>query len=226
MTKAVYILSFLIISSLSIYGQTKFSIVANPQIAWMKPDVKAVKTDGVKFGFSFGLNMDFYFAENYALSFGALLLNTGGNLLYNSTNNDSIAFFYLSKAHNVPSGSSLRYDMKYLEFPVGFKFKTDPFGSLTFYAQTGFNAYFRLTATGTTNNNDYIDHERFTDEVRGMFLGYHIGGGVEYQLSENTVFTGGIIFNNGFTDITTNDAKRKEDRVVLNGLNFRLGIIF
>jgi hypothetical protein len=86
-------------------AQIGFSIDAAPQLSWLKSDKSIVQKDGNKFGFKYGLNIDFGFGENYAFSTGIKINNLGGSLIYNT---DSLLQFHHDGAMDtLPTGISI-----------------------------------------------------------------------------------------------------------------------
>ena len=92
-----YILSLIILAfSSQIFSQKlSFSVVVDPMITWMKTNEEAIQRDGVNFGYNIGLVMDKYFTDDYAISTGISILNTGGNLLYLDSMDFNFGFFFI-----------------------------------------------------------------------------------------------------------------------------------
>ena len=63
-----------------------------------------------------------------------------------------------------------------------------------------------------------------SQEVNFFDMGYNIGGGVEYSIGGSTYLTMGLLYNNGFLDITHN--RTIDDKATLSRLAIQLGIIF
>ena len=54
----------------------------DPYVSWMSSDNKSVDTDGLRFGVNAGLRVDYYFQDQYAISTGITINNTGGKLFF------------------------------------------------------------------------------------------------------------------------------------------------
>ena len=81
----IFMIIALFASFQAIYGQGKmrFNVHVDPQFAWLKSsDHDNIDPDGSIFHMQAGLQMDYYFQENYAFILGFGINNLGGNLLY------------------------------------------------------------------------------------------------------------------------------------------------
>lgn len=210
----------LVVISLPVVSQEnslRFGITVDPVISWLNPDVSTVDPKGNRMGFNIGLSVDKFFDDNYAFATGVSILNAGGSLLYRQpvsvrTNQGTI---------NLPENTKVTYKLQYLHIPIGMKLSTNEIGYTTFYGQLGFNTMFNIKASGISNVGG-IDNDNINKEINLINLGYHIGGGVEYSLGGNTKLTAGIVYMNGFTDVTA----RGSDKVILQNVLIRLGVIF
>ena len=198
-----------------------FGIVASPQYAWLKSDIKNITTDGAKMGINFGLNADFFFTENYAISTGLTINHTGGILNYM----DTTSFVSNDSVYDFGAETSVKYKLQYLEIPLGLKFKTKQLGYFTYYGQFGLTGYVNVAARMDVEDYDISD-AGITEEIALFNLGYHIGGGFEYSLGGSTAFTVGILYTNGFIDITSDDGNKAKDKAILNSMTLKLGMIF
>jgi opacity protein-like surface antigen len=226
------ILAILILNSVSVFGQFRFGIVATPQLTWMKStDVKYIKTEGIKPGIAFGLNVEYAFGENAMLTTGIFVNNASGKLFYDV---DSVSFEYgtdsIAKFNIADEGVIMTYKNQYLEIPIGLKFKTNDIEGIKYYAQMGLNPLIAIGAKAKSESPDIIKNEKFIKEVSMFALAYHIGAGIEYNLSGNTDLLAGIYYTNGFTDVTRNPTAKKptniRDKTILNGISLKVGVLF
>ncbi|MEE4198761.1 MAG: porin family protein [Bacteroidales bacterium] len=217
--KKYLILIIFIVSSLGIFAQgLKFSVFADPKLSWMSPDLQDVSSEGSKLGVNIGLNVDNYFARNYAFMTGISIDNTGGKLKYDfekeiNTNSSSDT--------TLPVGSVLNYKLQYINIPLGLKFKTNQIGYTTFFTHLGINGGINIKASGEIDNFE-LNNENISDEVKLFTLGYFIGAGVEYSIAGNTAIVVGITYTNGFIDITPDS----NNKVTLSNFALRLGVLF
>lgn len=220
MKKRIILYFVSILVSFPIIAQEKnfrFGITVDPVISWLNPDVSSVDSKGNRLGFNIGLTVDRFFAPNYAITSGLSIHNAGGALLFKPestirTNQGTI---------NLPENTKVTYKLQYLHIPIGMKLLTNEIGYTTFYGQLGLNAMVNIKATGVSNQGG-IDNDNISKEINLINLGYHIGGGVEYSIGGNTRLTTGLVYMNGFTDVTNRGA----DKVVLQNLLIKLGVIF
>ncbi len=210
-----------VIFSLSAQG-VKMGLLASPQVTWMQSDASHIKSDGPLVGFSFGLLSDFFFAERYCISSGISINNSGGKLKYEQPTifktNDSLI-------DNLAAGTQVNYRIQYIEVPLAFKFQSNQIGYFEYYAQFGLTGQVRVNATCSISDYD-LNKVGCKDEINLFNVGYNIGGGIHYYLAKNTAITAGIIYTNGFVDITNNDRKSQNDKTVLKSVTLKFGIIF
>ncbi len=219
----ILIIVFMLISG-NVFSQkekTKLSIAVEPGISWFSSDHRQVRTDGLKTGISFGLVVDNYFGEKYAVSTGAFMMYTGGKMSYTDTVDIVTAFDTLS----IPGGIELNYGLQYLAVPFGLKLETVEIGYTTFYVELGVKALLRLGSKASAPNN-LLNKEKISDEISFFNLAWSIGGGFEYSIGGSTSLIGGLYFNNSFIDITKDRNNKPEDYLRLNSLSLRMGILF
>jgi hypothetical protein len=216
MKNSIFIIFFFCSTSLSFAQKSKIGVVVDPQISWFSPQSKRIDSEGAVFGINGGLSIDKYFQKNYAFHTGITIGSQGGKLRYS----DSIAYNVDGKDVQLPAGSIVDYKMNYITVPLALKLKTNQIGYFCYYAQLGFTNQFNIKAKATSDNND-LDQDLITKDVSFYNLAYHFGAGLEYELSEETAFTVGIIYHIGFLDLT-DQSSNVNSRV----LALSLGIIF
>jgi hypothetical protein len=184
-------------------GQTRFSFVLTPQMSWMNSDNDQVSGKGSMFGYNFGIIVDSFFDDNYAFCTGFTINTTGGKLSYEGTP-ASLPF-------------SQRYKLKYIEIPAGLKLRSEDMHRTNIYGRFGLSPQINIQALNDKGDN-------ISNEVRLFQLGYHLGGGIEYSIGRRNALMFGLLFNNGFSDITKR--ANYEDKANLNRLVFEFGFIF
>ncbi len=227
MIKKVTILMVILMVSYLGYSQ-KFSggFFVNPSLSWMKPDVaKNVSNEGMKLGFAYGAMGDLnIIGKNFTLNMGILVDNYGGKISYS----DSVpAFQTLDSTYSFEKGAIIDYKLTCLEIPVGIKGKTNEIGYMTYYMKAGVSPMLKLKAKANVTQGN-ISGESISKEVSSVMFGYYIGGGFEYNLGGSTSLVTELVFTNGFTDVTNTvvEGKTKSDKVILNNIALRIGIIF
>ena len=198
-----------------------------PSFSWFKSDYENVENDALKLSNRVGVNFDYNFFDNYFISTGIFLNWQKGKLKYSDPNipfeiDDKTLIF-----NTVGSGEtvSVGYAMKYIEIPIGLKLKTNEIGYMTYFAKFGLNSAFNISAIGDANQLAVEDAD-FSKEVNFINIGYHFGGGAEYALSSNFILTGGLTFQQGFIDVTSNTKERVKDKTIMNQIRLNLGILF
>ncbi len=220
MKKYLIILTLLISVGQSLYSQnTKFTVFVDPKFSWMTPDLKNVDSDGSKLGVNIGLNVDKFFAPNYAFMTGISIDNTGGLLKYDLVDGKPIKTN--GGIDTVPSGSTLEYKLQYINIPFGLKLKTNEIGYFTFFTHLGINAGVNIKATGEVEGYE-LENDNISDEIKLFNLGYYIGLGTEYSIGGNTAIVLGLTYTNGFVDITTDS----NNKVTNSNIAIRIGILF
>lgn len=213
LTIAILLLSI----TVSFSQGVKFGVYADPGLSWLQPEAKGVNRDGMGFSFSGGLTIDKYFQKNYALQTGVGIGNQGGKLIYDE---ESLIHVY-DQVDTLPAGTSVQYKLNYISVPISLKLKTNPIGYFSYYALIGFTNQFRVKAKASSSDGS-LNNDVIKKEISAYNLGYHFGIGVEYGLSEDTALTMSLVFQNGFIDITKNEAVKVNSRV----LALRVGVIF
>ena len=205
------------IISIQAQSPVKFNVQVDPQFAWFKSDDNAVEPDGSIFHMQVGLQMDYFFAENYAFVVGVGINNLGGNLLYS----DSTEFSSKGDILLVEPNQSVKMNLQYIDIPIGLKLKTEELGYATFFLQLGFNPMININAKASTDDGA-MDKEDIRESIHLFNLGYHAGLGVEYQLGGSTALIGGLRWSAGLTDVTDNDRAN----VKTNAVTIHIGVLF
>jgi len=146
-----------------------------PNISWMKSEAPlTIANDGIGFGYSYGLTIDYNFTNNYCLNID--LLSTNINL--RSEHKDSISIFS-------------KWKHQYVAIPLAIKMKTNrASNNLLYFGKIGIAPMIKTSAKLSNVNN--------SDQINFFNTTLQIGGGVHYYLGEgNTAIVGGLTFHNG-----------------------------
>jgi hypothetical protein len=217
MKKNFLLLTFLCFTSLIFSQKVKFGVFFDPQVSWLMPESRTVSSEGNNWSLNGGLSMDNYFQKNYAFSTGISLGSQGGSL--KDDNIKPIKVY--DEVDSLPAGTTLKYKLQYLTVPIGLKLKSNQLGYTTFFVNIGFTTQFNLKAKGESDNTGGLKDDSIKDEINWFNAGYHFGGGIEYALGEDTALSLGIIYHNGFVDVT-----KSTPDVQTRVLSLRLGLIF
>ncbi len=200
-------------------GQSRisFNVHASPQFAWFSTDSDVIDPDGSIFHMQAGIQMDYFFEENYAFILGFGINNLGGDLF----NSDSVTDNPHGNDLVVDPGKRVKMNLHYLDIPVGLKLKTEEMGYITGFLQLGLNPMFNVDAKLTTKDGS-DDKQDIQESINLFNLGYHVEIGAEYRLGGNTAAVGGVRWTSGLTNVTKNDGAS----ITVNAISVHLGIIF
>lgn len=229
MKKVIVALGFALMGALSVHAQDKsvrLGIKVSPNMGFIRSDVKELKADGTRIGYTFGLMADFMLGtnQNYAFSTGLYLNNVGGKF-------KSDISYTLDNA--VRTGVlSTELSSQYVEVPVTIKLLTNEIGYMKYFGQLGFGAAFNVADKATTTVPSgsglvALDKEDYKDNIALFKASLIVGLGMEYNFSGATTLMVGVNYNNGFTNLFQDvkvgekDAKAKQHYLELN-----LGMFF
>jgi hypothetical protein len=189
--------------------KVRFGLHFTPNISWLKTNNAGYESGGSKIGFSYGVAFDYYLTNNYLISSGIGVLNTGGII------NRPTLF------HPVEED----FKLKYIEIPALLKLRTNEIGYLTYYGQFGIMTGFNISSKSDLefNRPSLVSASDVVEPMGINFINMSlaIGVGVEYNISGNTGLNVGVTFYNGFVDQMDGDASAN-----LNYLALNLGVYF
>ncbi len=245
----ILIISFLTLLSIDLKAQDfysgdfRFGLGIAPNVSWFTPNTEVYENNGNKTGWSWGLNTDFFFAENYAFATGIKMLSYGGKLKYPDLYTDGFPDF------KVTGESDIRFNA--IHIPLALKMRTSMPNALNFYAKFGANMMFNYTRTEDyyTDPDSDINFEANDRDYQGssnLFnFGILVGAGMEYNISGNTSAYAGIFFNQGIlnqlskkaynidangvildSEDSTRGPQGEKQKATLNYLDLELGIFF
>ena len=217
MKKLIIVLVLLSMATVT-YSQKIFNLtfLASPQASWLKSDSKTIRAGGGFLGFGYGVEGDcFIGSENYAITTGMTVSSTGGSLIYSQP----------ISLNGVPllAGTKVSYYFTNLEFPLALKMRTRDFNRFRYFAQFGLTNWFNIKARATTSDGSF-HKETIRDEIRFYTIGLNVGGGLEYDMGHGNAITAGLVYSNGFTDVTTD--KNVNDATTVKVLRIRVGFVF
>jgi opacity protein-like surface antigen len=227
---------------LSIYqmanAQIKLGLRIAPQLTWSKNDNKVTTTNGTRVNAGYGLMIDYYFSDNYAIGTEFSLQSFGTNMNIKESKFTNIT----SQGVNYPATDDLKYNYKlnYLQVPVILKMRTKEIGYLRYFAEFGFAANFLTRAKadismGSTfekekvniNNPDDEDDFRlapndYDTRASAFRAGLILGAGIQYNIFGNSLLVAGLRYDNGFSNFVKDDKlKTNLSYVALN-----IGVLF
>jgi hypothetical protein len=231
-------------------NRIRFGVHIDPTISWMKPtatkeDNYAVKNDGSKIGFTYGLMAEYFFARNYGIVSGLHINTTGGK------QTSTIITKPTTPTGDYVNSATFKYSLQYLELPVALKLRTDDVNGFRFFGQLGATMGINI-GKKVTYDVDFYSYPAGKDSLVGdsgvklkgslsaapIFFQMNLGAGVEYPLGNKMAAYFGIFFNNGFApdatrpdkfdsnDLGYGKASFSDGNTRLNNLAFRFGLFF
>lgn len=224
--------------------KARFGLFFAPNNSWMKATssksndgLYLVNSEGSKVGYTWGLMMDFFFAENYGIATGFQLNTTGGkmNAQYNTAVVDP------PNTQNLVKSAYFDYRLQYFEIPFGLKMMSDNIGSglrvfgnigITLGVNIAKKATYEVVYTDTMGSGTNLTDKTVSGEnekLRGglsitpILFQMNLGAGIEYQLTDKLSFYTGFFFNNGFApDVTTPKEIKMNYKGTFSDANTRL----
>lgn len=200
----------------------RFGLKATPNISWFRTETRGYENNGISMGYSYGLIVDYDFAEYYAISTGLNILRTGGKLKYDWLHD------------GFPTTKQSTYRFRHLEVPVALKLRTSEIGYMTYYGLFGVGLAFRTSAVADDRinlpNDQYLreDNVDITDETRFIRAGLHLGAGAEYNFGGRTSLLFGLTFHNGFSNVLNKEKYAVQNKPSANNnyLELTIGVLF
>lgn len=244
MKKNIVLAAFFLLTLSGLRAQSselRFGMELSPSFSWLTTDDNKINRSGSNLGLKLRMLAEYNFQENYAFSTGiGFHFNAGGQLQHDNGGSYWVNSDLGPSLDTLPAGVNLRYNLQYVEIPIGLKMRTREFGYLRYYLHPaltlGFNSQAKGTIEGRGVGND-AEEIKISRDVVGINLAWGIGAGVEYALSENTSLVGGLAFQLGFTDMNKDDgtffdesrngeARKENSKTKNNALTITLGILF
>jgi len=193
-----------------------------PQFSWFQTDMPMeVYTKGDVLGYNAGLQFDYFFSGNYAITSGIKIFHSGGKLAYA----DTVSVLLRNSEISVPGNTLLTYTSNYLNIPLGLHLQSVEIGYWRFYFDTGLNALFRLKANARIRGD--VENKGSCNAEANVFnLALYARLGIIYFIGESTALTAGVSYMRGLLDITKNRVGKPADRMIFHAPGLRLGIIF
>lgn len=227
--------------------RVKLGVFVSPALSWMHPTTKKssdnnfkTQGNGSKMGFTYGLMLDYQFADNYAFATGLQGNITGGRL------SSERAGGATSEPSSV-NAADFDYSFTYVEIPAALKMRTEPIvAGMRFFGQAGLTLAVNV-AKKASYTVEYVDESGYVQVVSDekvllkgalatapALLLMNIGAGMEMPLSDNLAAYAGIFFNNGFVPDVTNPNKYdlaykgtfRDGNTRLNSFSLKIGIFF
>lgn len=202
------------------FGQNfKLGLQTSPQLSWLNTKNQALNNYRVLPGIKYGLEADFFLGglNRYAFNTGFFVSNIQLHNRLRPTNPFTVGNSVFSEE------TKLRTSLNYVEIPLNLKMRTDQFHRLTFSGQFGLSPSIRVSAVGTSSDNQLSEADLKKDF--SLFnLGLLMGAGAEFDLGSNTSLKAGIQYSKGLVDVTR--FGQLDDNSTLNSLRLLIGVMF
>lgn len=231
-TILIVIVLLLRVEGISQVKPFRFGVKIAPNLAWLSPDSKDYEKDGTGLGFAWGFVADITLADNYFIKTGFNINYLNGKLIYPHLKKLS------ETAPDFTTGElSRKYNLRYLEFPVIMKLRTNQFGKIAYFGEIGLATAIKLKATAkddftyVNNNVNTVlqSEEDIDDEIRRFSGSLLVGGGLEYFIDGSTSLFVCVNFNNGLNNILKGNNRIDQtlkQKANLNFLQLNIGVMF
>lgn len=240
MKKIVSTFVFLCLFFSAIQAQDfRFGFQTSPTFSWITSDDTRINGNGTNLGFRLGMLGETYFRENYAFLFGiGFAFNQGGTLQHdmggNFWPNSELSDPLFNDGNNaLADGVNLKYGLQYIELPFALKLKTAEFGYMQgFFEIPRITLGFNTQARGAIESEISTEKEKIEKDVNLLSISWGVGGGLEYNLNENTALVGGIFYQQGFLDVTKDknavksDGSAEDSKARIGSITIRIGVMF
>lgn len=229
------LLAFFITSTSAQQKNISGGLFFSSGVSWLKPvNPKEATSNGPGVSYKIGAELNNYIAENFAFCFALQYAKYSGNIYIDSVINFKTPELELAKLKYAEVHSKLEY----LEFPLSFKGRTTV-NRFTYFMKAGGHIGFRVSPPKATVT--YVDTSGYRNELTDVLIkneisfanfGYHLGGGIEYQLSGNTRLLLEFLYHGGFWPVSKierikpNGSDSTKPYIYLKDIGLKVGILF
>jgi len=229
-------------------GDLQFGVQLSPTFSSMNTNNNLINGDGSNLGLKLGVIGEYYFRENYSIHSGlGFHFNAGGTLFYENQFtrvdlwDESLDSFLPAntKPDSISGGIGFKYDLQFLEIPIGLTLRTREFGYIRYFVRPALHLGIMTGSRGSVRGAAFIDEDEsfgISKEVNSLNLSWSLGAGIEYSISESTALVGGLAFQSGFADLTSDKGTvlqragrgtvEDDSKGRVNSLIIMLGVMF
>lgn len=223
----------------------RFGLYLGPTFNSMRPTAGATDNYAVtkvkgNVGFSFGINADYNVNERYTIFTGLGLDWRGGTIKSTFVQSASLS----APKSGYLKSAEIEYRSQFMTIPIGLKMKAFEVSDVKIFAQTGFDFAFAISNKGDYSvlfANDTTGVPVKAEKVKlgkdgfakmvPFNLGWSIGLGAEYPVSEKNAVYAALLYRNGFVDGTTPQSNKdgykfSDGNVRSNTFAIRVGYFF
>jgi opacity protein-like surface antigen len=242
--KKIILVTLAISFLVSAKAQLKIGVRVAPQMTWSTSDNKSTSTNGTRINAGYGLMIDYFFTDNYALGGELGLQSFGTNLNLDKSRYSSIT--YIDRENNnavttIPNIEDLSYDyqLRYLTIPIILKMRTNETGFIRYYAEFGFSSGFLVRSKADVSMNRFeltnvninepdaedkfeINTQKYSDKVSSYRGALIMGAGIQYNIFGNSMLIAGLRYDNGFSSFTSDERWSTS----LSNVALNIGVLF
>jgi hypothetical protein len=237
--KKIFLTVFILGSIFQVQAQIKIGLRVAPQLTWSKPDNKNTTTNGTRLNIAYGMMLDFYFTENYAIGSEFTIQTMGTNLNLSKDRYTSIKETFTNKVFNATEDVKYNYRMNFVQIPLLIKMRTKEIGNMRYYAEFGASAGFLTKVRADVKMDKFernnininepddedqfdIETSKFKDGISSFRSGIIFGAGLQYKFTGSSLLVAGLRYDNAFTNYS------KDDRwnATLNYVALTVGVLF
>lgn len=233
------------------YNPIQLGIQLSPTFSYMGTDNNLIEGDGTKLGLKLGLIAEYFFQDEYSIHSGINIhFGSGGKLRYDDSSNgftsvniwnESLNETYVNPPTSAQlAGATFDYGIQFVEIPLGLTLRTREFGYIRYFVRPQIALGIVTSTQGSVEDAPGInadDNFNIGPEVNALNLNWGIGGGIEYSISTSSSLIGGIGFQSGILDLTTDNDTSLErvgrtgpeednSKGRVNAITIMLGVMF
>jgi hypothetical protein len=218
--KRILLLATLVLGALQVNAQDmRVGLQFSPTLSTIRT-ADDYQNKSSKISYSWGLRVERKFDDkNFSFLGGVDITRKGGTLDFNGIDEEG------NEDGTKYSGD---YVAQYIEIPLAAKMFTRQIGLFSYWFNLGLVPSVKIgeksTLTETTQKKVVKSQNEKLHQPLG--LGLLVGGGIQYEITEGTDATLGLLFNNGFTNMTRNHAGYGNRGAGFNYFALQMGILF
>ncbi len=225
MKKILFIAAMFLVTSSVFAQKITGGLFIGPELSWLGVDSKIQSSEKIGGGYEFGAWGDFNIHENFLFNMELKFKSMSGTMGYKHGAivdlYDSDTTVYLPYADK--DDSNIKYTLNYLSIPLSIKGKTNEINLFSYYMKAGIAPMFNIKSKATI----YDESNLFTKNVLPVNLNWHMGGGIEFRVADQTRIVAELMYSGGiFSFIKNNKNDIAVDVYEMNSFAVKFGILF
>lgn len=223
----LFLLSLVAVSSLSAeplnekgdFRRFRLGFYIDPTITMISSKHSNLDRLKTRMGHDLGIRLDFFFAENYALSTGLSYVRQTSIF-----RPDTSGFTFYNKDKELETIKVGRVQPVYqsVHIPISLHLQTHEFGRFRFVGNLGVDLNANVKSSFYLDDNKKEEYNFTVKDASVFSAGWHILLMTEVSLGQSLSVTGGISYTHGFTDLHMS----KDYDLRYRQIGIRLGVMF